>query len=432
MMLCDSNRLVSDLSAAIEPRLLLYVDITPRLMTYIALYEELIKRNYKAFLVVDKKVNTSDLAEYLPIDAIIYEVEPEELMQLQSIAIFFASEAIKVEPPQAKSRVAILHSLPDAKGFRFDLAALLKGRPTICQYFDYLVLPTVPREDKDLTRKVEKTSDKVFPDSLINERTEFFCSIPGGYPKVDYLNRHIGNYERVRDCIVYAPTSIKQRRGKSRWSQQGRVIIKTLLDSFPDHKIVLRPYPGNELDISAVENEFGNNKLVVDSSSTGFVYQKRALTVVTDQSSFAVSHAFGSGDPVVFCDFSENGSRASSNGAESDWEGMGFFVGTSRALKNAVDACIYDREKYRSLVRIYRDQVLFNPCCSSSYIADQVPRLLGREPFEGYFKFKRRPFISKESGKIIEHIATLKSRWKKGTFWQRRAIDEIRKALWKL
>lgn len=220
------------------------------------------------------------------------------LRELRNVDVFFCPEVFTHGAPLGSVVVGVYHSLPEALSFNH--GSNLRSKPTVARHLDYMVI-AVRQSEKQWQEKNYRGIQQIYPEEMLRERRSTLDIVPGGYPKLDYL-QDIACSGASR-YIVYAPTATLVPQSEIK--RHGRQIIANLLERFPDFEIVFRPYPGNEPElVSDIEHEFvGNPRFLIDKTITGIGFLKDAALMVTDHSSVAISLSLATRIPSVFARF---------------------------------------------------------------------------------------------------------------------------------
>ena len=213
--------------------------------------------------------------------------------------------------------------------------------------------------------------------------------IPGGYPKIDYLAERAAKHDCAQGAILYAPTNVALPPHVSRVRQDGRLIISLLLEYFPDHEIIFRPYPtAQNLDAVAdlLEEYAGHDRFTLDREPTPTNSQLRSVLSISDVSSVSLSFAMATLRPFVSCELSNRAHNAGVCGSE---HGLGYTAYNAEQLVNAVRDIIGRPQHWREKLRKETSRYVYNPGCSAQYIAEHIGLMAQGLAHEDWLKVAR-------------------------------------------
>lgn len=319
-----------------------------------------------------------------------------KLRDLKNVDVFFCPEVCNQATPQGATVVGVYHSLPET--LNFNHGNNLRGKPVAARQLDYLVI-AVRQKDEHWREDNYHGIQNIYPADMLTERRAALDIVPGGYPKLDYLeNIACTGSQRY---IIYASTS--RRVQQSELEKHGRKIISYLLENFPEHEIVFRHYPNEDLDLVAdIEAEFRTNpRFQVDRTTTGLHYLKDAALMVTDHSSVAVSLSLATRVPSVFVRFD----------ATTRGEGkLGYHVNDTEGLGRAVTKCLSEREYWRTRIDETRANFIYQPGSSSAYLAEKLPVFAARGSDPDWLSVPRTPWVwNGEADTAAEHLDRLET-----------------------
>jgi len=335
-----------------------------------------------------------------------FRVWGDMVAQMDFIDVFIVPTAMDCLPPRAK-KVLFYHvsfaettfeqtggeekHLPASATFE-EVLAHYKHLHAFLPLFDYVAVssPQVRAHFEDILEfygrgpsgaevvRVEDCS-KILINLSGQRLTRKQALIPAGYPPIDCALRQApspGDHDKI---ITYAPTPLA---GKPTWEPyasartHGPQIITTLLEAFPDHQIVFKPYPNDEPElIEAITTAGGNHPrfAVANSGDHRALYDRTAL-LVSDFSSTAYTFALSRNRPVVF--FSPQESNLPAPAREGAYCQQRRRVGEiAQTLEELVATC------QRQLTRIPTEptgapDLLFNPGQSDTYFAENFRHIL--------------------------------------------------------
>lgn len=131
-----------------------------------------------------------------------------------------------------------------------------------------------------------------------------FQIIPMGYPKQAVLAKKLAQKSGQPDSILYAPYKMEiLDPGGERVKEHGLLIIRCLLDNFPEYNVIFRPAPGN-YDYPAVKEiitAFCNEpRFILDTEISKVNSFSRAAVIISDTSNITKNFAFLTLRPAIF------------------------------------------------------------------------------------------------------------------------------------
>lgn len=364
---------------------LLVVLSVPRLATYLALGRAIQAAGHLPVIALVKDISPTpeEIEGYE--DLPLFLVKRPQLRDLRNVDVCFSPEQLDVVPPGAAT-VAIMHSLPDAavmKESNADPRRTLARAPTMFRLFDYFCIAARQPAEHWTVEHYDMVSE-LYPPDFLEGRRPFLDIVPAGYPKLDYLPSKLAGAGEP-DTIIYSPTRIGA--GFSRFSTDGEPILKALAAAFPNHRIVLRPYPNkNDLEFATAllaRLDLGE-RVVLDTSVTGLEHQRRCAVSVSDRSSSAITFAMSSGRPLVFVDLQAK------RGAEERELAFGRSVHKVESLVAAIQHALDHPKKWRRRIQAGAEEFLYRPGQASAYLASHVPTFARRESDPEWLSVPRR------------------------------------------
>lgn len=237
---------------------------------------------------------------------------------------------------------------------------------------DYIVVPSSVITARPLMRPRAKKS---------------LVAIPAGYPKLDGNIRRFQACDATTDSIIYAPTVTKDRyRAYVSLPEYGEQIVATLLETFPDHRIVFRPHPHTRhfrYVTDLVKRHEAEPRFVFDDNPSDYManYARSAL-LVTDMSGTAFTYAFTTLRPVVFFSHREDEGIADAFDNVRYFEArtqIGYVVRTLEELRDTGRRALAERDQKEDAIRAFRDAVVYNVGTSEDYIVDSIDAIVARE-----------------------------------------------------
>jgi hypothetical protein len=406
-----------DIQAMIDSRgqrlfVLLYANSQPRIGTYIALAKAIQDFGHIAVVIIPKAVRLES-EELVGFESVVFSVLLEDqINRLRGVNLFFCSEVLYDVAPAGAVNVCILHSIPDAglgaKKLHSNPAQFIENNPTMIRTFDYVVV-AVRQSPTDWKKENFSLVQDLYPPEFLAGRLSTIEIIPGGYPKLDY-SRRILTSPGPLDCIIYSPTACHVSFGRMRI--EGETILQTLLQAFPNMKIVLRPYPtpadvayGQSLADRLVENK----NLIFDCSTTGITYQRRAAVSVTDSSSSAITFALATLRPLVFVNLQERCDETSPEQVI-----FGYRARSVNSLVQAVKACLEDSVVWKQKITEQAELSIYNPGSAAAYLAKHLSKMAEGRSNPDWLSVERRAWMPTRNSELQVQTHLLKlDTWRK-------------------
>lgn len=246
-----------------------------------------------------------------------------------------------------------------------------------------------PKDVIDLTVDRLRAENHIFPRKV--------AILPTGYPQID-KGILVGQEAATskKDTITYAPTPID---GKDEWHKfsslklAGEVVVRTLLDNFPNMNVVFKPHVSetNAETRRICESFSGCERFRVDLSGSNHkdLYARTAV-MVSDFSQTAFTFALSYLQPVVF--YSANEHLIPPAVRAEDYclgrSKVGITATDPDELKAAISQCLSTPNQFRSRIEIFRDEFLFNTGKSEEYICSMIPYMLRSEAHPSWSIFE--------------------------------------------
>ena len=301
----------------------------------------------------------------------VFKVDPDELVRLDFISVFFVSDLNEHLDFPAHSRVV---SFPHSLGLFTEAsppqAYIWNGRNTL--WADCAVMP----QRQIFNHSAEDSAPYftgLFPASMFRRPAKNFSLIPGGYLKFDGLIRYFKTIQCTPNAIVYAPTATYTHHG--RLLVDGEHIITSLLNIFPEYKIILRPYPRefDKAEIRCLAERFMDyENFHLDTDPFYKETYARAAVLLTDYSNTSHTFAFTKLTPSVHCRFDLAAGRSGDRPTRMD---IGYEVHTIQQMTSAVTDILSNAEKWRGVIRKTRDRHMVRCDGAMRYLAQCIPTL---------------------------------------------------------
>lgn len=343
---------------------------------------------HKVAYLVPPRCPISEADEALAENGRILNPRAADMPNLSNIDVFIGVETSMKFCPQGAKSVALFHSLPESLPEHYNFPLHFSRNDFITADTDYFVVARVDQE-RFKAECIEEYVRDVFPDEVTATRTDSFHVIPGGYPKIDYLAERAARHEGIPDAILYAPTNVALPPQVSRVKQDGRLIISLLLEHFPDHEIIFRPYPtAQNLDAVAdiLEEYAKHERFTLDREATPTNSQLRSALSISDISSVSLSFAMATLRPFISCELSNRAFNAGHCGAEHE---LGYTAYNAEQLLNAVRDIIGRPEHWREKVREETGRYVYNPGRSAEYLAEHIDLIASGRTHADWLKVPR-------------------------------------------
>ncbi|MCH8502346.1 MAG: hypothetical protein LAT77_10610 [Aliidiomarina sp.] len=349
-------------------KVVLNVNATPRILTYIPLYLRLKKIADEVVLLFPPGTDVSEVISLGVGENDILFLESDRLSEIKGLDVFVSAESTMSSIPNNCVAIGLIHSLPLKGELNFDYSTVLRLKPNILLNFDYLILPIRQEDEFWCPHRYERHVRGVVPDRM--KRSSRLGILQGGYPKIDFLKNQFAQRKSCGKYIIYSPTNANISGGEV--LKYGELIISVLLNEFPDKTVVFRPYPGNLIPFISSFKE--NSRFIIDNSETGLKYQKDAFLTVTDNSSSSITFSFSSLIPSIFVEL-EKSSLINGAGGEVDSVhklGFGFHVRSISGFTAALKELKSQKDDWPSIINDFGAKRLANFQCASEAIADFI------------------------------------------------------------
>lgn len=215
-----------------------------------------------------------------------------------------------------------------------------------------------------------------------------FYIIPQGYPRMAALTETLANNRQKRDAIIYAPVlmSYLPDMGGNRVEIYGAQIIGALLDNFPAHKVIFRPYSadlGSPVIKKLCDTFVNEPRFMLDANRDKAFSFARGAALVTDFSHIAGSFAFTTFHPAFFYKPWEKN--------QPDFQKIpgGGITRSMDALIKAITAGLERNEETERIIRRDRDRFAMPVENAFSEITAMLPDLFQDHPRESWLRIGR-------------------------------------------
>lgn len=381
-----------------EPSVLIWARAKPRIATMRPVGRALVRAGYRTFVAFPPAlgVGASEFAD----DLRCFEVEQGDLSKLGGVTVFVSSEQNISAGPAGAIRFAIHHSLPDYN-LRRDYCAMIAEKPIVAASADYYGIPVPQRPQVWNVESFAPHVDAVLPETMLRGRRDTLTIVPFGYPKIDQMMAE-DTGAVARDTITYAPT--QSTLAFSSVNESGATILSMLLESFPDHRIAFRPYPGADhqrlADLIAAFS--GHPRFDLDASPTGEDLMRRSALLVTDRSSIAMSFGIGYCRPVVF--YRAGGLMKPRPEQLEKVDPIGLRAGSVEALREGVGRMLRRSDEVAARIGDRRGDLVCNLGRSGEYLAEILPDMIAGRNRPEWVVVPRRPFPGGTSAEVTAQL----------------------------
>lgn len=239
------------------------------------------------------------------------------------------------------------------------------------------VLAPMREEKRD-----ENLYNNHFPRKMIEHNTDFTCVIPCGYPKLDEFIEKCQNSKQKRSKIIlhFSHTSFQSQEA---CDDIGNT-LQLLLDHFPEHAVVFRPYPtelNEALVLNAWEAVKDNPRAFLSTNSSYIDDYSGADFLVTHRVETGQTFAYATGNPIIHFPIEKTSSKV-------DEHPRGHLVYTHEQLIQTGKNILANQNKAKDRIISYRNELLCNPGSAVDYLIDNLEYVTEdkRHPNWQYFK----------------------------------------------
>lgn len=274
-------------------------------------------------------------------------VEPDQLTLLERVNAFVISDIdMEFSFPKTSKVFGCIHAFETMRDTSFH------NQMFHISAVDAMLIP-FPISEK--TRKLTTGLWTGFASrDACKRKGEDFSFIPAGYPRMILLANELAKSEQARDSILYAPMTTQwgQEQGGEKIKKHGKSIIRTILKSFPDKKVIFRPFK-DDLDTPIVreicESFAEEPKFDLDSNPGRLPSFSRAAILITDLSHIAKTFAYSTLRPSIYYQ-PWNKKIKDVRTAET-----GFIVSTMKSLVDCIKSCLDNPDESIQTMRKLRD-----------------------------------------------------------------------------
>lgn len=243
-----------------------------------------------------------DAIDFMNLDGLdhVFQVRPEDVETLDSIACFIVTDFEEQKYPQTSRILGIIHSCSASR----DPQAFLQGAKYPSFFDGYIVGFPFARRGKEISALWDNFSP---PRRRLRPAGDFYL-MGYGYPKLCLMRQNF--LARQRDgvraqSICYAPTEMQHAPyyGGNRLKTYGKRILRTLLAAFPDHTVIFRPTPMNREEdlVREIIACFAHEpRLIIDTQTSYLDTFARTQVMITDFAHIAGTFCTVTHRPAVY------------------------------------------------------------------------------------------------------------------------------------
>ena len=305
--------------------------------------------------------------------------------QMSFVDLFICATYAHDLPANAK-KVYFMHDIHDSPVSKAE--DVLK---MILEY-DYHFVPS-----HSVLDRVKKQISQATEEGYLNEEKEIGL-IQGGYSKLDQNIRLFKKYKKEDKILIHAPTVVDPDvEDYACLPQHSEIIIDTLLDNFPDYKVIFRPHP-HTLKTQAVsrivDKHRDESRFMFDNNASFYMsnYAKSAL-MVTDFSGTAFTYAFTTLRPVVFFSHNETAFQKAFEGYHyiQDRNKVGAVAQNTEELVKHIKSLLKKDNGFKVKIKKYRDSLIYNLGHSEDYFVENIKFILNDQKHESWIYLKVKP-----------------------------------------
>lgn len=269
--------------------------------------------------------------------------------------------------------------------------------PPLLDELDYTFLPC---------KALMPVSNKM---NLIRQKP--LCRIPGGYIKLDKNIEYFKSIQTAIDSIIFAPTV--------HWDhfyeyvavpEHGCDIVGSLLEQFPEYKIIFRPHPHtvDTPEVQKVAEAFKDHPQFEFDTNASFYMENyaRSQLMITDMSGTAFTYAFTTSRPVVF--FSHRDDMMESVFGKiryfKDREKIGYVAANTKELCAKVAYILDNKSELEEKIGKFRDESIYNIGRAEDYIAENIRFILESELHPDW-QYVECPIVPRDPSEILPEPA---------------------------
>jgi len=338
------------------------------------------KANYNAMIFVGTICNDKHEKE-----AHVYYGGHGVIAQMTFVDLFICATYAHDLPANAK-KVYFMHDIHDSPVSKEE--DVLK---MILEY-DYHFVPS-----HTVLQRVKKQISQAREAGYLSEEKEIGL-IQGGYSKLDQNIRLFKKYKNEDKTLIHAPTVVDPDvEHYACLPQYSEIIIDTLLDNFPDYKVIFRPHP-HTLKTQAVsrivDKHRDDPRFIFDNNASFYMtnYAKSAL-MVTDFSGTAFTYAFTTLRPVVFFSHNESAFKKAFEGYHyiHDRNKIGAVAQNTEELVIQIKSLLKKDNDFKVKIKKFRDSLIYNLGHSEDYFVDNIKYILNDQKHEDWIYLKVKP-----------------------------------------
>jgi hypothetical protein len=209
------------------------------------------------------------------------------------------------------------------------------------------------------------------------------CIVPFGYPKLDTVINDLGELGEVtKDAICYAPTLLMHDKEfqDTLSLKEGVYIIGTLLENFPQYKIIFRPHPktirynaGKEYVEMILEKYRNHPNFIYDDDNYHLKTFSRTRLMISDFSGVVQTFAFATDKPVLSLSkdgFDEQYKKVFSK--KDIRTNFGLVLNDMDKLIEKVNYLLENQEEFKDKIIQYKNEQMYNLGTTAEYLSENI------------------------------------------------------------
>jgi len=217
--------------------------------------------------------------------------------------------------------------------------------------------------------------------SLVQHNADTVCIIPMGIPKLDKLYKQVNRSENKERCIAYHLSNWQLETQYVR--ENIKHIVATLLENYPNTKIIVRPFPAdrNRVDLLEQLAPFIDNANFYISENSSYIDDyAQADVLITHREHTGQNFSLATGRATITLINNSDKDVLQSN--------LGYQVFSIEQLLNRLNHCFNDKQNEYQRISQYSKSLINNLGTSLDYLVGHFDSILNREVAEDWLKLK--------------------------------------------
>jgi len=391
-------------------------DWLPYYQAFSEFLDQLEARHYAILIIAeDGKIDTETKKH---VKHRVYTVDRDLVSRLNFVDVFLTIDwnPLVYDFPESSKVIAFSHF--------FGRDSFADQLSTCCGFYggdftDYHFI-SAPRGNVEVSKlhnRAKALRSESFPVGLRRKRS---CIIPGGYPKLDtYIARCRNRAETDSDkTLLFAVTGLVNE--DKTLPVYGKKIVETLLENFPDYRIVFRPTPIDREHIvvqDLVDCFSSHKRFRVDlGGDLSHTYATSSL-MICDRTNARTTYAYSTLRPYLQCCFDQEHKEAIEHGP------LGAKVYNIKYLVETVNILLKNRGSYQNQIQKDCEEKLANQGNSLAYLAENFSCITeGIEHPDWFYidKTVSEPRVSESVNDYLEHISRFTGQSVNYVWWSRK------------